>query len=559
MKIRPLHFNVPQIKTMLVDATETYVVAGRGVGKSSGVIAPWLIRRAAEMPRSMGGIVGATFQQLLVRTLPPVVSMWKRMGYQQNIHFIIGQDPLSNKMSSWRQMWKWEDRQPYTMPLDSKHAIYWFNGSCQVLISQDRIGSSNGLSLAYVSGDEAKLLNKARFDEEVMPTLRGDRQHFGSCVGYGGQLFTTDMPTTAKSRWILEKAQEMDVDQISQIIENQILFNHLQKQYHSADKNLRISLKRRLQGIQIRLNHLRIGAKHPESENRRISTFYLEASALDNLDVLGPQYLKRMQKSLTDLAYKTSILNQRINQIEGGYYSKFDPDHHGTDWFDYNYLDSFIGRTAPTEDSRQDAGIDPSSAIDIACDYGTFNCLVTGQRVGMEYRLFRGFHRSKGEGLIQNVVQDFVKYYAHHGRKVVNYYYDHTAVAGIGNTEQTYHQTVIDELTKADWTVNECYVGRTASPGIRYKVINTLLSEEDPEALRVRYSRSGLPFWEIAMGNCDVREGKNGFEKDKSAEKDKDQDQRTAPHYTDASDNLLFYAAAQNKEDSGSLALAHIR
>lgn len=551
MKSKPLHFNAPQIKTMLVDATETYVVAGRGVGKSSGIIAPWLIKRASEMPRSMGGIIGATYQQLLVRTLPPVLATWKRMGYRHGVHYIMGKDPMSSQMAAWRRMWNWEDRMPHTMPLESKYAIYWFNGSVQVLISQDRPGSSNGLSLAYFSGDEAKLLNKPRVDEEVIPTLRGNRAEFGHLPGYGGQMFTTDMPTTAQAKWILEKAEQMDVEQITQILNNQLTFNLKQKQYHQASPAQKKLLAKEMRKIEHRLRVLRLGATDPEDERRKISTYYLEASALDNLDVLGKQYLQRMKQSLTDLQYRTSILNQKLNKIEGGFYSNFDPDQHGTDWFDYSYIDKFPLGTQFKEDCRQDDGAIPSEPLDIACDYGTFNCMVVGQQVGKEYRLLRGFHKTKTEGLIQHVAQDFIEYYKYYPTKRVNFYYDHTAIFGIGNTDKTYAQSVIDTLREAGWIVNEVYVGRTANPGIRYKLINTLFAEEDEELLKVRYSRSGLKAWEIAMGNCGIKEGKNGFEKDKSPEKNPDQDQTEAPHYTDAGDNLLFYRAAQKLVDSG--------
>lgn len=537
---------------MLVDATETYVVAGRGIGKTSGIMAPWILRRAEEMPRSMGGIVGATFQQLLVRTLPPVLKGWKSMGYIQDVHFIIGREPSRE----WKRMWKglWQD--PLTKPLDSKYAIYWFNGSCQVLISQDRIGSSNGLSLAYIANDEAKLTNKTRLDEEVMPTLRGDRSHFGAAVGYGGQLYTTDMPTTAKAKWILDKADQMDVEQITQIMKNQMLYNLKQKEFHQASPDQKKMLLAEMRAIANRLYVLRIGHKDPESKKRKISTYYLEASAMDNLDVLGPQYLMRMKKGLTDLQYKTSILNQRLNKIEGGFYSKFTPEHHGTDWFNYHYLDSFIGKTAPEQDCRQDDGMDRREALDIGMDYGTFNCMLVGQQVGKEYRLLKEFYRYRTEGIIQDVVQDFIKYYEYYPTKAVNFIFDHTATAGIGNTHQTYAHTVIATLREAGWLVNDVYVGKTAAPHYRYKMINALLAEDNPDLPRLRYSRSGCPKWEIAMGNCDVKQGKTGFEKEKKPERDPDTDQAEAPHLTDAGDNLLYYRAALAKDGATSAPLA---
>ncbi len=142
---KPIHFNLPQLRVMLTGAQETYGVMSRGIGKSSGIIAPWLYEQARVMPRSQGGVVGATFQQLLVRTLPPAIAMWEKMGLKRNTHWVMGHEPPEKL----KKIWNWQG--PRTKPLDSKYAIYWMNGSCQILISQDRVGSSNGLSLAYLA------------------------------------------------------------------------------------------------------------------------------------------------------------------------------------------------------------------------------------------------------------------------------------------------------------------------------------------------------------------------------------------------------------------------
>jgi hypothetical protein len=523
---KPLHFNIPQIKVMLVKAWENYLVMGRGTGKSSGILSPWLIENVREMPRSMGGIVGATFQQLLVRTLPPVISNWERMGYHRDIHFIIGREPSEK----WKRMWDWKN--PYTMPLDSKYAIYWFNGACQVLISQDRIGSSNGLSLAYLGGDEAKLLNKERLDDEVMPTLRGDRSHFGHLPSYRGKMFLTDMPTAPKSKWILEKEAEMDKKQINLIMQLQLYINLLKRKMNTAGESTRNKLFYKIQHLNKQLAKIRKG-----------SVYYGEASVHENLDVLGEEYLDDMRKQLSPAKFNASILNLRSIRAEEGFYQLLETDKHGTEWAAYSYIESldydFTKLQEP--DSRKDGGMLPNQPLDVAFDYGSsINCVVVGQQVGKEYRMFNSLYVLAPE-LISDVVQKFCDYYKHYPTKEVNYYFDHTAIAASGVTEFTYKTQVVQTFIKNNWEVNEIYCGQAPSHDRKYEFWAAVLQEQDERLPRFRYHRYNCEKLETSMLGAGLKQTSKGFEKDKSPERDPDQAQEDATHLSDAADTLLFF------------------
>ena len=150
--IKKIHFNKPQIRSMSIKAHEEYAVWGRGTGKSEGLIAPRTLHNIFTMPRSNGVYVASTFQQLLTRTLPGVLAGWNRMGYKEGVHFTINK-PFSKGFNVPKS---------YAHPLSHQHYIHWFNGSGIYMVSQDRVGSSNGLSLDWIIGDEAKLLNKKR-------------------------------------------------------------------------------------------------------------------------------------------------------------------------------------------------------------------------------------------------------------------------------------------------------------------------------------------------------------------------------------------------------------
>lgn len=525
MQIKPLHYNVPQIKFQLVQANKNYGVMSRGTGKSSGIGSVYLTECARRMPRSQGGIVGATFQQLLVRTLPPVISNWRRMGYERDVHYVIGREPKPE----WRKLWNWKE--PYTMPLDSKNAIYWFNGSCQVLISQDRIGSSNGLSLAYIFGDEAKLLNKERLDDEVMPTLRGDRDKFGKLSCYRSEMFLTDMPTGSKGLWILDKLEDMDERTISLILDIQLHLNSLMVKAIKAKGVTRKNLNRKIAKFERMLNDL-----------RKKSVYYAEANALENLDVLGQEYIDDMKRQLSKPKFLSSIMNKRNVKIEDGFYGNLDEDIHGADWFDYDHLDSIIQTdfTEYEQTSIQDAGYLRHEPLDLAFDYGTFNCCMVGQEVGNEYRLLHGFHEFRPK-LVQDVAKKFCNYFKDYPTKVVNYYFDHTAMGGMANTSYTYKESVVHVLKSNGWHVNEVYCGLAPRHDRKYEVLNTILSEKDPLLPKLRYSKSHCESWQISCNSAPTKQGKSGFEKDKSSEKDPDIPANLATHYSDAGDTLLFF------------------
>src|SRR5690554_5083650 len=123
----------------------------RGVGKTEGIIAPRSERLIHAMPGSTGAFVTKTFRAALTNTIPPVIRGWNNRGYYEGVHFVIGKRPP-----------KWF-ASPHTKPLEYKYTISWYNGTVIHILSQDRNGSANGLSIDWVIVDEAKFINKEKF------------------------------------------------------------------------------------------------------------------------------------------------------------------------------------------------------------------------------------------------------------------------------------------------------------------------------------------------------------------------------------------------------------
>lgn len=162
-----------------------------------------------------------------------MLAAWKRWGYFEGIHYVVGRKPPKSF------------RQPIIDPKDYEHVISFYNGSVAVIISQDRPGSSNSLTLSWLLVDEV----------------------------------------------------------------------------------------------------------------RSIAVYYREYSLIENLQLLGENYIKQMKRDLTPLTFQTSILCQRIGIAKDGFYSsmrevhKYDANDNrylDTLGYDYDFSTLDARRTAPT-------------------------------------------------------------------------------------------------------------------------------------------------------------------------------------------------------------------
>jgi len=79
------------------------------------------------------------------------------------------------------------------------------NGSIAYIISQDRPGTSNSLTLDYLIGDEAKYLDYEKLKDETFPANGGYKGHFGNRSYHHSMLFISDIgnPMKHSEKWLL--------------------------------------------------------------------------------------------------------------------------------------------------------------------------------------------------------------------------------------------------------------------------------------------------------------------------------------------------------------------
>ena len=396
-KTKQIYFNEPQRLTQLIGANTTVIVAGRRTGKTDSIAAPFVLRNMQRMPGSTGGIVVPTFKHGLTNTLPGLFAAWKRWGYIQGVHYVVGRKPPKSFAKA------------IIEPSDYEHVISFYNGSVAVIISQDRPGSSNSLTLSWLLIDEAKFIDYERLKDETLPANGGIKSYFGKHSFNHSIMILSDMPQTQKGSWFLHYKEKMDeelIDTIKATIYEIWKTKERVRRLKGEGKAVPKYLKRYLRTLDTNLNKM-----------RSVAVYYKEYSSIENLQLLGENYIKQMKRDLTPKTFQTSILCQRIGIAKDGFYSSM-REGHKYNASDFEYLDSLGYDFAPEAmDCRADKDINPLAPICIGMDYNAnINWIVAGQPEGRRLNIIKSFY-VKFERKIPALIEEFCNYYAHHQNK----------------------------------------------------------------------------------------------------------------------------------------------
>lgn len=191
MAIKKIELNLAQMA--LLKAKQQYKVfeGGRGIGKST-IIAKEMIDVVESMPRSLNVLVGASYMQILTRTLPSTIHGLELFGYKKGVHFTVGEKGPKH----------WPE--PFFPPGSYKHTIHFYTGAVYQMVSQDRPGSGRGMNVDSVTGDETLLLEYESLYNDVLLTNRGNFDLFGKCRKHHSVLFTSTTPMDARGRWMFD-------------------------------------------------------------------------------------------------------------------------------------------------------------------------------------------------------------------------------------------------------------------------------------------------------------------------------------------------------------------
>ena len=446
------YFNDAQLYPLYMSPRDLVCEMGRGTGK--GLIdATRLMQVFQYMPGSCTGFVSPSYKKCLTTTLPSPLVHWERWGYKRDVHYTVGKKP-------WKAL-KWKD--PIFTPQNWENCIGFYTGSVCQIISQDREGASNGLSLDHILIDEAKFVEYEKLKNETMQTNRGNEMYFSKCHLHHGLTITCDTATTKKGSWFMQYEQKQDKELVK-VIEGLVYlkWQNLQrmKQHPERAKYYQAEIQKLDRDLFILRKNCLLYCRYP---------------SLFNLAVLGEDFIRRMKRDLPTLTFATSIMCKRIGIARDGFYGSM---RESVNWYTApNTSKLALEMVGRIEDScLLDADCDPNAPLVIAFDANTdINWLVVGQ-VGSDGKLYvlKSFYVKYDT--IDAVVALFNAYYKHHKNRQVYFVFDSTFKGqGYGaNQNEDFYILITNLLLSAGWVVEQVYIGNPMHHVDKYHLINRM-------------------------------------------------------------------------------------
>lgn len=579
--------NRAQLPGLLYDARCQVSVAGRGTGKSFE-IGFKMDQNIRTMPRSVTTITGVTYGQLLTRTLPSSFKLLNQMGYQKDVNYVIGKRPPSWFKDSYEALNKFDN------------IISFSNGTRFAMISQSESGSGRGANSDYGIIDEALTIDEEQYNNEVVPTNRGNLEFFGKksknpITHHHGFSYFTSMPTSKEGRWVLKYfdyyLQERGIrlwDIWNRVVAMQVDMLDVVRQYrvakdqnHAAEaSDAHAEFLKRWNEIQ----RLKAQIKPFLSKDGILSTV---SNAFDNLGMLGMSYILNSQDQMPYLIFLVEIMNMYIDKVTDCFYSIDDAkqvyytaldsqrllDMANNNGFDFSKMYS--------NSCEFDKDCDPTKPIDICFDWGSnISLMIVSQEKNWDFvancvsqqvcetQINEFFVKpdTSSNTMILDLIGKFTSYYAPHPTKVVHYYRDkygdHKNPAVQNN--KTYNQMAIDELRKAGWSVIEHHhPGQEIAYSDRYNLWSVILSETNPQMPRWRINGDKCKYTLISMNNAKVKTVDEKTTKDKRSERpDSGVLPEEATHFSDAVDKHIatkYLYQLLNKSSLGGFSGFHRR
>lgn len=557
--IRYFYLNPAQLTVYNFGARNTTVEAGRGTGKTDGLLAPYMIRCIQSMPGGSGIFLGNSIKQLFSRTIPAVIMALERYGFKEGVHFVRGHAPK-----------KLGFREPYQRPQRWDNVLHFYNGFVWYLISTAVVGSANGMSVFAVAGDEAKFIPESKFNGEIIATLRGasiksDHPGFNDKMNpfCKSTFLVSDAPLTPRQAW-LYKRKKQDTEAVNTQIADMLAELHVLPELAETPKFIRTLQKIRCQ-----------------------SSAYFRFSTLENVDILGEDFISRMQKQMPPGVFDIAIRNVENTVTKDGYYYTLNIDEiHGYRNSDDSQLEvaakkftkKFVTNTvsggrsvrvetegidfSEAQKSKNcifDTDIIPGEPLRIAFDYNAnINAMVVGQTPSkantQTLKILNSLVVKNGRKL-EALCGDFCKYYSPHQGSCneVIFYYDSTAKQGGSyaseNAEDTKFYNIVKRvLGKYGWKVTCVEMGRPMAHNQKFEFLNGCLAGTQRPLIRINIENNERTLIQ-AMDLTMVKQTSKGFAKYKDAEKlkslDNDELGETASQsgitdITDAFDTLVI-------------------
>jgi len=529
--------NPIQATITLLQAMYTYIVAGRGLGKST-MFGNKMHDIVTHLPGASGIIAAKTYTHVLTSILPSAFAHLERMGYIRDIHYVIGRKPP--------QQWGL----PYQPPVKNfDNYITFFNKQRPTgffLTSQEKEGSGRGPNTDFLLTDETLRLDKKKLDNEIAPTLRANKDKFKHISWHLGEFHSTSMPYTEESRWILEKGQYYlqdygtDIFALwAQVIDMQI-------------ELLDITDPKEFQFQWNEINRLRKRMQPRLSADGK--TLFILSNAFDNWQNVGLSYIREQKQRLPWLIFLIEIMNAILTLTENPYYN-LAPHHSVHNAYDDHKVEQYaLNNNFDFKKLSERKALmlnqkyyNPNEPIYLFFDWGGTVSFVLAAQLNKRdntLNILKEEYVLPPDEMPKTLMKRIDSYFEGHKNKIVYYvkdtFGDSSATSIVG--QKTINEESILQLKHLKWNV----IARTHAfkepPQLEKWKMMQLLLKESPEApFKIRINAYECKYLLISMQDAKVRQVNEKIEKDKTSERRRGQDQRTSTHASDAIDKGCYY------------------
>ena len=495
------------LMTDWIDTTNFVCVGGRGVAKSTVIIARRSERCVRLMPGAPVAIVANTYSNLVDNIMPAVQNGWRLQGLIEGVHYVKGRRPPG----------EWSRRCSVIID-DYRHVYSFWNGSVIMLGSLDNASLLAGKSVAHLIFDEAKFASDVKA-ARVMPILRGDAITYGHCHLFMGVTITTDMPdvTSGEYDWFFRYASEMEPDRIITIVQAASELNRLRIKQLRLGRQPEPQAASRLPRLEKRIAYY----ENALLKLRKGQTFFTNISSLVNIDILTLDYIDRLYNGGLELhEFLKSVLGMRPGvRKDARFYSLFSDSH--------KYYDGTLSGVAAFSSSELQH-LDPTRPLEGGMDFGNMLSLVIGQRDGRVCRVHKNLYVIAPEWM-RELADDFLRFFAPHQCKVLELFYDRS-----GNS---YSRQGVDYAAQIKEAIEKDASGRHTGWSVRlmsrnqadipqnaeYNFMHTLMEENTEGLPLLRVDALNCPelisSLELARTKISYRGDRKIVKKDKSSEK----------------------------------------
>jgi hypothetical protein len=195
-KNKVVSLTVPQAHAFINMRQKNYWEWSRGSGKSTG-LAYGMRQFVVQMPRASFFLVGATYSQILSRTLPSTIEGLEMFNLYQDVDYVVGRSGKKNGF-----------KMPFQPPNQWNNIIHFSNGAIFQLVSLDNPNTGRGLNSYGGIGDEAALLDPEKLYNNVKTTNRAKKEIFKHSSMLGAEIYASSTPINKKGKWFVEMEEE---------------------------------------------------------------------------------------------------------------------------------------------------------------------------------------------------------------------------------------------------------------------------------------------------------------------------------------------------------------